>query len=110
MMMLSSCSSLNNWFNLGSTHAYIKIDYKNDKVTVNNTTGHDYFLKLVSNEKAVNGSDEMNTSDYIDIKQGEHSYNLDLRNVVPDDMSYYSDFDTARMKANSIYIGYCNNS
>ena len=99
---LSSCSMLNSWAE--PTQAYIKVDYKNGNVTVNNTTGHDYWLKLVSNEKKGNSTDTMKTNDYIDIKQGKHSYSLNLRNVAPEDMAFYTNFDIKNMKLNSMYI------
>lgn len=104
LVLLSSCSVLSSWFNSEPTQAYIKIDYVDSKLTVNNTTGHDYLLKLVSDEKDVNGINTMKTSTYLDIKQGEHSYSLDLKKVVPEDTAFYTDFDTKSLQANSMYI------
>jgi len=102
IIMLSSCSMLNNWSE--PSQASIKIDYKNDNVTVNNTTGHDYSLKLVSDEENADGIDTLKTSNFIDIKQGEHSYDLKLIDVVGKDKALLSKFDTNELKENSMYI------
>lgn len=102
VVMISSCSMLNSWSE--PSQAYIKIDYKNDEVTINNTTGHDYLLKLATDEKNTKGVDILRVSDYVKIKQGEHSYDLKLTNVSEKDKISFVNFDTASLKENSIYI------
>ena len=102
IVMLSSCSMLNSWSE--PAQASIKIDYKNDSVTVNNTTGHDYSLKLVSDEENANGVDTLKVSDDIDIKQGEHNYDLKLTNIAENDKASFTKFDTDSLKENSMYI------
>ncbi|MFT4693528.1 MAG: hypothetical protein ACI8TE_000418 [Francisella sp.] len=102
IVMISSCSILNNWSE--SSQAYIKIDYKNDNVTVNNTTGHDYSLKIVSDEENADGVEILKTSDYIDIKQGKHNYDLKLTNIAENDKASFTNLDTTKLKENSMYI------
>jgi hypothetical protein len=72
--------------NLFGSSTYIKIDYVNDAVTIDNQTGKEFNLKVISydadrqNEKTV-------ASNFVTVQKGQQTYNLNFKASKPTDTS-----------------------